>query len=132
MFFLNERNGNVGIVTASPGVALDVNGGVRSGSSTMVTACGLGQANGEGIQRYNYTTHAMEYCNGTAWNPIGGGGAGSMVILEQHTATSGTTAELDFTNWYSSLYDEYVIHLPRTSCLETSSCTILARRLRKI
>ena len=59
--------GNVGIGTATPGVALDVNGGVRAGNSTGVTACGSGSSNGEGTQRYNYTTHYMEYCNGTAW-----------------------------------------------------------------
>jgi hypothetical protein len=30
-------------------------------------------------------------------------------LLEQHTASS--SAELDFTTWYSSAYDEYEIHL---------------------
>lgn len=33
----------------------------------------------------------------------------AMVLLEQHTASS--SAELDFTSWYSSSYDEYVIEL---------------------
>lgn len=33
----------------------------------------------------------------------------SFQILEAHTATSST--ELDFNNWYSSAYDEYVIEL---------------------
>lgn len=64
--------GNVGIGTKTPSVALDVKGGIRPGSSTSVAACGLGQANGEGTQRYNYTTHSMEYCNGAAWLPLGG------------------------------------------------------------
>jgi hypothetical protein len=41
--------------------------GIRSGSSSTVTSCGLGQANGEGTTRYNYTSHHMEYCNGTKW-----------------------------------------------------------------
>ncbi|MDR3605761.1 MAG: hypothetical protein P4M08_00095 [Oligoflexia bacterium] len=59
--------GNVGVGTTSPGVTMDVNGGVRAGTSTSVTTCGSGQANGEGTQRYNYTTHNMEYCNGTTW-----------------------------------------------------------------
>lgn len=59
--------GNVGIGTTTPRVALDVNGAVRAGSSVSVTTCGSGQANGEGSQRYNYTTHAMEYCNGSSW-----------------------------------------------------------------
>ncbi len=60
-------SGNVGVGMTMPGVSLDVNGGIRPGSSTAVTACGVGQANGEGTQRYNYTTHGMEYCNGTTW-----------------------------------------------------------------
>jgi len=61
----------VGIGMPNPTVALDIAGGMRPGSTTEVTACGAGQANGEGTQRYNYTTHLMEYCNGTAWEPLG-------------------------------------------------------------
>jgi hypothetical protein len=66
-----DGSGNVGIGTTVPGVALDVTGGIRSGSSANVTTCsGTGAANGEGTQRYNYTTHAMEYCNGSAWTSM--------------------------------------------------------------
>ena len=60
-------NGNVGIGTNAPTVMLDVSGGVRAGSSTVVSNCGSGPSAGEGTQRYNYTTHFMEYCDGTAW-----------------------------------------------------------------
>ena len=74
--------GNVGIGITSPGVALDVSGAIRSGSSTTVTACGAGQANGEGSQRYNYSTHAMEFCNGTSWLALGSN-AGSSIGVGQ-------------------------------------------------
>ena len=67
---------NVGIGTTAPGVTLDVNGSLRAGSSASVTTCGSGQANGEGSQRYNYTTHYMEYCNGTTWVALNGIGIG--------------------------------------------------------
>jgi len=68
-----DGSGNVGINTTAPSVALDVNGGIRPGSSTNanVQTCGMGAANGEGSFRYNYTTHAMEYCNGTSWATTG-------------------------------------------------------------
>jgi hypothetical protein len=59
--------GNIGIGTTGPAVALDVNGGIRAGSSTTVTTC---NSSVEGTIRYNYTSHAMEYCNSTAWVPL--------------------------------------------------------------
>lgn len=37
------------------------------------------------------------------------GTAGALVLLEQHTAAA--SASLDFTSWYSSTYDEYVIEI---------------------
>ena len=54
--------GKLGIDTASPVVALDVNGSVKIGNGGE--AC---QSVSEGVVRYNVTTHAPEYCNGTAW-----------------------------------------------------------------
>lgn len=68
----NTNSKNVGIGTANPGTRLDVAGGMRPGSETEVTACGMGKANGEGVQRYNYTDHNYEYCNGTSWVKMGG------------------------------------------------------------
>jgi len=35
--------------------------------------------------------------------------SGALVLLEQHTASS--SAQLDFTSWYSSSYDEYLIEV---------------------
>ncbi len=39
----------------------------------------------------------------------GGGGGGGLTLLEQHAASS--SASLDFTSWYSSTYDEYLISI---------------------
>jgi hypothetical protein len=80
--------GNVGIGTATAGTKLDVNGGIRAGSNTVVTAC---TAADEGTQRYNYTKHAIEWCNGSGWItagsvggttplPTGMGGTGYFVL----------------------------------------------------
>jgi len=38
---------------------------------------------------------------------VGGGGGGGLVLLEQHAASS--SASLDFTSWYSSAYDDYLV-----------------------
>jgi hypothetical protein len=66
-----KGNGNVGIGTTTPGVKLDVAGGVRPGSDAEVTVCGMGKVNGEGSMRYDYAAHVMQYCNGTTWVNMG-------------------------------------------------------------
>lgn len=44
-----------------------------------------------------------------SWIAPAGGGGGGLVLLEQHTAAASAT--LDFTAWYSSTYDEYLIEI---------------------
>lgn len=44
---------------------------------------------------------------GVKWAPGGGGGGGALTLLEQHTASS--SSELDFTSWYSTAYDTYLL-----------------------
>ena len=61
--------GRLGIGTASPNSDLDVNGGVKIG----YTGANCNNASKEGITRYNSTTKVLEFCNGTAWAPIGAG-----------------------------------------------------------
>ena len=64
--------------TAIPVVALDVNGVIRitRGDNTDGTQL-LCQSVTAGVIRYNTTSNTLEYCNGTTWGPVGGGGASS-------------------------------------------------------
>ncbi len=68
--------GSVGIGTNSPVATLDVGGGVRAGNQTQVTICDEAS---EGTQRYNKSTHAMEYCGASgsplvySWKTMSGG-----------------------------------------------------------
>lgn len=61
----------LGIGQASPVVALDVNGSIKLGNGGE-----LCQVISAGALRYNSSTNAMEYCNGSAWGAVGGGGGG--------------------------------------------------------
>ncbi|KHD88343.1 MAG: hypothetical protein OM95_09365 [Bdellovibrio sp. ArHS] len=54
-------NGKVGIGTATPAAALDVNGAVKLGTAI---SC---DATAEGSMRYNSTRKLMEFCNGSEW-----------------------------------------------------------------
>lgn len=66
----------LGIGTTSPGTSLDVNGGIRAGSDSVVTTC---NGANEGVQRYNYTNHAIEWCNGSSWISAQTGGTTATV-----------------------------------------------------
>ena len=106
---VNSFAGNVGIGTTSPGVALDVKGAIRPGSSATVTACGSGAANGEGSTRYNYTSHFMEFCNGTTWvqmQTYQAGGATTPVVSSGPPVSANTytyTASANFTPGYGAV-----------------------------
>ena len=71
-----DASGNVGVSTTTPGATLDVNGGLRAGAATVVTASCT--ATNEGTQRYNYVSHAMEFCDGTGWMQLPKMAAGSV------------------------------------------------------
>ena len=68
-----STNGYVGIGTASPAAKLDVTGNIKAVGSIQIgadaTACTAAYA---GAIRYN--AGAMEFCNGSAWGSMGGGG----------------------------------------------------------
>ena len=86
--------GNVGIGTSAPTATLEVNGPVKFGTSTDTCGSAL-----EGQQRYNYTTHLMEFCNGTDWTAYGTGAAGNAQIFDASGTwtkpSSGTVVQVD-------------------------------------
>lgn len=81
---------------------------------------GTGDDSGDGYSigsRWYDTTNDKEYVcldatsTSAVWKETtaSGGGSGSLVLLEQHTASN--SPSLDFTGSISSTYDEYEIHL---------------------
>ena len=78
---------------STPTTTLDVNGAIRTGSSTTVTTCGSGLANGEGSLRYNYTTHKTEFCNGSGWSSAISSDSGSDTVFSTPGAFSFTPTE---------------------------------------
>lgn len=79
--FIGDSNGSVGIGTATPKSALDVNGEARIGNS----GASCTSAN-EGAMRYNRATHNFEGCDNTgtwrALTAIGFGGVYQMYICD--------------------------------------------------
>ena len=59
------------------------------------------------------------------WATPAGGGGGGIVLLEQHTAAA--SASLDFTAWYSTTYDEYLIEI--LNIIPTTNATLLYMRM---
>jgi hypothetical protein len=84
--YIYYDNGNVGIGTAAPVTKLDVNGEIKLGNSgaTCVAAS-------EGQQRYNSTLKLMEFCDGSAWTPIGGLRMESGAHIAPDNCNGGTT-----------------------------------------
>lgn len=62
--------GNVGIGTTTPRAKLDVTGEIKSGNTNLACSAAI-----NGSIRYNSGTKIMEYCNGTSWMQMGGGGS---------------------------------------------------------
>ena len=123
--------GNVGIGTASPGTTLDVNGGIRAGSSTVVTVtCNAGN---EGIERYNYSTHFKEYCNGSNWTQFTVQAAASTIGV----STSGppvsagiytiATATANYTPGFGAVANTYNGNWPAVgaSAIQNAACVEL-------
>jgi prepilin-type N-terminal cleavage/methylation domain-containing protein len=75
----NNGSGFVGVGRNDPAVMLDVNGGLRPGGESTVTAC---DPDHEGTQRYNYANHSMEFCNGSSWKKLGG--ISSCIVIEAY------------------------------------------------
>lgn len=61
----DNTNKRLGVGTAAPAAAVDVNGAVKVGADA--TAC---SSTNKGAIRYNNTTNVLEFCNGTSWNLV--------------------------------------------------------------
>lgn len=66
----------VGIGTATPTSALDVQGSIKIGSTNAPCQSGI-----EGSIRYNSSSKKMEVCNGTAWSAMGGGSSEETITV---------------------------------------------------
>lgn len=75
--FINS-SGLIGIGTTTPYAKLEVSGGVKIGNETTC------DSNREGTQRYNSTLKIMEFCNGTTWTSMGGGGITECQVCARH------------------------------------------------
>ncbi len=71
---LARDGGKVGVGTSSPAATLDVNGAIKVAGGGA--ACGAAT---EGSLRYSTATHAMEFCDGSGWGPLGGGGGPTFI-----------------------------------------------------
>lgn len=79
---LYYNGGNVGIGTTTPVARLDVAGEVKFGNTSSTCSSAT-----EGQQRYNSTSHVMEYCNGASWVSSGGPYIPSQIVLSSSATT---------------------------------------------
>lgn len=63
--YFDEDTGYVGVNRTTPGVALDLSGALRVANDATACSSSL-----KGSIRYNTSTDKLEFCNGTAWNPV--------------------------------------------------------------
>lgn len=78
--FINPLGGNVGVGTTAPVAKLDVNGPIKVGS-----AADLCDASIAGQQRYKSDIKVMQYCNGTSWVSMNGGGLDYTPLTDSFT-----------------------------------------------
>jgi hypothetical protein len=70
----------LGIATATPAVALDVNGTIKVGNAGEVC-----QSVTAGAIRYNSSSNKIQYCNGTVWGPIAEAPSTNLTIASDAT-----------------------------------------------
>ena len=61
----------------------------------------------DGLLGVDTTSNTFYFRSSGTWTAAGGGGGGALVLLEEHTASNSTA--LDFTDWYSTNYDNYIV-----------------------
>ena len=61
--------------------------------------------NNEGDMTYNHTFHTMQFCDGTNWYSMKGGGGGSsggLTLISTQTASASASLQFSAANWSSS------------------------------
>lgn len=94
---------------AADTAVMNATGGSASPTAVTIPDCAATST----LLTYSQTTHTFTCVSGS-------GSSGGWVLLETHTASSST--ELDFTTWYSSTYDEYIIDI--AGCTVSSTGTV--------
>lgn len=120
----NYFAGRIGIGTSSPVTALDVTGGIRVGAESA--PCAVSYA---GTLRY--VASNVEYCNGTAWQAFGVGGAttsSAVISALGYTPANSSTVAASLTAVTNSLTtnSSSITALTSTVNTHTSSLTALA------
>lgn len=82
-----HENGNVGIGTGNPQVALDVAGAIKHGNQNQSGGC---NAQRRGSTRFNAAENRMEFCsNNNTWRQMGG----SQLVVNHRTASQNSGSE---------------------------------------
>jgi hypothetical protein len=107
---LVASGGKVGVGTATPQAPLDVNGEIRAGTSTGLACSGTTQ----GAIRYNTSSNALEYCNGTAWS-----------LVQAAACTNPSPTAFSFTNLanetISTQYQSNIVQITGQNCIVTTT-----------
>jgi len=116
-----QEDGNVGIGTTEPKTTLDVNGLIRTARYSL-SAVPAPSVDNKGAIFYNTDDNKMYYSNGSAWQPMSGGGAFGAWVDMTSAASGGATQGPAATDGLVVLYRAYLTsETNEIKCLTDSS-----------